>query len=116
MGKVPLGSHAHGNVAPPLQGFIACGLRTPGEAKTSVQRLPLPPDPRQLLDRLEDPAPYHGPVDVALIKQLISPLGCTYRRILSMLVHEQLRGAEYIGVVDQSVAFHFLSTRLLSFR
>jgi hypothetical protein len=41
---------------------------------------------RQLVDRLEDPPPDQGPVEVALILQLIGPLGCTNWRIGAMLV------------------------------
>jgi hypothetical protein len=65
-------------------------------------RLPFSPPARQFFDRLEDPAPDHGPVDVALIKEFIGSLDGAYRHVVAVLVHEQLRGAENVGVVDHN--------------
>ena len=65
----------------------------------------IPPAALQLVDRLKNPPPNHGPVDVAFIEKLIGPRRCTYRRILAMLVDQQLRGAEYVGVVDYAIAY-----------
>ena len=72
-----------------------------------IHRLALSPAARQLIDRREDLAPDRDAIQVAVILQLIGPLGCAYRRIPPVLVDRQLSGAEDVGVVDQSVAFRF---------
>src|SRR5258707_2950954 len=43
MGKVPFGSHAHGDDARPRQGHIACGWRAPGKLKPQLSDSPSRP-------------------------------------------------------------------------
>jgi len=57
-------------------------------------------DPNQLIDRFEDPMPDQGTSDVTLVLQLVGSLRCAYGRVDAVLIDQQLRGAEDVGVID----------------
>ena len=50
-------------------------------------------------------APYHSAVNVAPIEQFVGALGRPYGRVLAVLVDQQLRGAEDVGVGDHETSF-----------
>jgi hypothetical protein len=60
-----------------------------------------------LLDRLQDSTPHSAAFHVALIEQLTGPLSRPNRPILAVLVDQQLRGAEYVGVGNRPNEIHF---------
>jgi hypothetical protein len=70
---------------------------------SSVHRPAWPPLPLQLLDCVHDRPPDRRALDIACLEQLICPLGCADRRVLAVLVDEQLGGSVDIEVGDHSL-------------
>jgi hypothetical protein len=56
----------------------------------------------QFVNRLQNPAPDYGAIHVATFEQFVCPPGRSHRGIFPVLVNQQLRGAGYVGVVDQT--------------
>jgi hypothetical protein len=70
------------------------------EIARSIQRLIFSPATLYLINCLKNAAPDCDAIQVALISKFVAPLGRASRRILAVLVDQQLPGAEYVGVVD----------------
>src|SRR5271154_70083 len=77
-------------------------MPTPARMRATWRQLnarsPLPPSPRQLLDRLEEPPPGRGPDHVAGLEKLIGPLGCAQPGVGALLVDEELGGPVNIAI------------------
>ena len=72
-----------------------------GSKQGAPNSLPRPSaDPSLARRSLRDPAPDRSAVTVALIEQLVGSLRGPYGRVDAVLVGQQLRGAEDVGVGD----------------
>jgi hypothetical protein len=74
------------------------------EIARSIQRLIFSPATLYLINCLKNAAPDCDAIQVALISKFVAPLGRASRRILAVLVDQQLCGAEGVGV-DHAIAY-----------